>query len=73
MLGTIIKLAIVVVVVMIAINMLAPKQADKILSTVSEKTDINKDVLKDKLNKATDFTKDTLKEATDTVKDNLEK
>ena len=71
MIGTIIKLAILAVVVLVALNIFAPNQADKILSSVSEKTGMDKDTLSDKLDSATEFTKDTINEASSTVKDKV--
>jgi hypothetical protein len=68
MLGTLIKLAILAIVILVALNILAPKQADKVLDTVSEKTSIDKTTLKENLDKATQFTKDTVKEAATTAK-----
>ena len=72
MLGTLIKLAILAIVILVALNILAPKQADKVLDKVSEKTSIDKDALKENLDKATQFTKDTVKEAATTAKENLD-
>ncbi len=72
MIGTIIKLAILAVVILVALNIFAPQQADKILGTVSEKTGIDKDDLSDKLNSATEFTKDTIDEASQTVQDKVD-
>ena len=71
MIGTIIKLAIVAVVVLVALNIFAPGQADKALTTISEKTGIDKGSLSDKLNNATEFAKDTIDEASQTVKDKV--
>jgi len=71
MIGSIVKLGLLVVVILIALNIFAPEQADKLLSTFSEKTDIDKSSLKDNLDKATEFTKDTVKEASQTVKENI--
>ncbi|MEA2016934.1 MAG: hypothetical protein U9N59_00680 [Campylobacterota bacterium] len=71
MIGTIVKLAILAVVILVALNIFAPNQADKILSSVSDKTGMDKGDLSDKLNNATEFTKDTIKEASDTVQDKV--
>ena len=71
MIGLIVKLAIVAVVILVALNIFAPNQADKILSTVSDKTGMDKGSLSDKLNNATEFTKDTVKEASETIKDKV--
>lgn len=73
MLGTLIKLAVVAAIVLIALNIFAPNQADKVLDSVSESTSIDKDKLKEKLDKATEFTKDTVKEATGSVQKELDK
>lgn len=73
MLGTIIKLAVLAAIILIALNIFAPNQADKVLDSVSESTNLDKSALQDKLNKATEFTKDTIKEASETVKDNMDK
>ena len=72
MLGYIIKLGFLVIMIMVALNMFAPEQADKLLATFSETTDIKEDTLKSNLDKATQFTKDTVKEVSDTVKEKLE-
>ena len=72
MLGYIIKLGFLVIMIMVALNIFAPEQADKLLSTFSESTDIKEDTLKSNLDKATQFTKDTVKEVSDTVKEKLE-
>ncbi|MEA3512357.1 MAG: hypothetical protein U9R37_02050 [Campylobacterota bacterium] len=69
MIGSLVKLGFLVVVVLVALNIFAPDQADKVLSAVSEKTDIDKDKLQDNLNNATEFAKDTAKE----VKENIDK
>jgi len=69
MIGGIIKLALFVVVIMVALNIFAPQQADKLLGTFSESTNIDKDKLKSGLDSATEFTKDTVNE----VKENLDK
>lgn len=73
MIGGLLKLGVMVVFVLILLNIFAPQQADKILSVFSEKTALDKDGLKEKLDKATEFTKDTAKEATQTVQKSLEK
>lgn len=72
MLGYIIKFGFLVIVIMVALNIFAPEQADKLLSTFSESTNIKEDTLKANLDKATKFTQDTLSEVSQTVKDKLE-
>jgi hypothetical protein len=69
MLGMIIKLGVFVAVIMIALNIFAPQQADKLLGSFSESTNMDKDSLKNSLDKATEFTKDTISE----VKENMDK
>lgn len=71
MIGGLLKLGVIVVFILILLNIFAPQQADKILSVFSEKTAMDKDGLKEKLDKATEFTKDTVKEASETVKENI--
>ncbi len=72
MIGTIIKLAVLAVIILVALQIFAPDQADKVLTTVSEKTGMDKDNLSEKLNEATEFTKDTINEASQTVKDKID-
>ena len=72
MLGYIIKFGFLVIMIMVALNIFAPKQADKLLSTFSRSTDIKEDTLKANLDKATQFTKDTVEEVSQTVKKKLE-
>jgi len=73
MLGFILKIAFLVVVVMVALNIFAPEQADKVVSVFSEKTQIEESTLKDSLDKVSNFTKDTVNEVSQTVQKNLEK
>lgn len=72
MLGYIIKFGFLVIMIMVVLNIFAPEQADKLLSTFSESTDIKEDTLKSNLDKATQFTKDTVAEVTQTIKEKLE-
>ena len=69
MIGSIIKIGVIVAVIMIALNIFAPEQADKLLSSFSDSTGMDKGGLTDKLNNATEFTKDTIKEASGTIQD----
>jgi hypothetical protein len=71
MIGTIVKLLVLVAVVLIALNIFAPQEADKALSTISETTKIDKSSLKENLDKASEFTKDKVNEATEAVQDKL--
>lgn len=71
MLGYIIKLGFLAVVIMVALNIFAPEQAQKVLSTVSESTHIEENTLKENLDKATKFTQDTVDEVSEKVKKNL--
>jgi len=71
MLGYIIRLALIVIVVMIGLNIFAPKRVDEILSTVSKTTNIKEETLKNSLDKATKFTQDTVSEISEKVKKNL--
>jgi len=71
MFGYIIKLGFLVIIVMVALNIFAPEQADKILSTFSESTSIEKDTLENSLESMTKFTQDTVKEVSEKVKENL--
>lgn len=72
MLGYIIKFGFLVIMIMVALNIFAPEQADKLLATFSKSTDIKEDTLKANLDKATQFTKDTVEEVSQTVKKKLE-
>lgn len=71
MLGYIIKFCFLVIVVMVTLNIFAPEQADKVLSTFSKSTDIEETMLKENLDNVTKFTQDTLSEVTEKVKKNL--
>ena len=79
MISTIIKLSLLVIIVMIALNIFAPTQADKVLATFCKTVDIDKDFLSKNLNTATEITIDTATEVKDftnytieEVKKNLE-
>ncbi len=72
MLGYIIKFGFLIIMIMVALNIFAPEQANKVLSVFSESTDIKEDTLKMNLDKATQFTKDTVEEVSQTVKEKLE-
>jgi len=71
MLGYIIKFCFLVTVVMVTLNSFAPKQADKVLETFSNYTNIEKTMIKEHLDSVTKFTEDTLSEVTEKVKKNL--
>jgi hypothetical protein len=72
MLGYIIKFLFLVIVIMIALNIFAPKQAEKIVTYFSEKTEIEEKTLKESLDKATKFTQDTVSEVSNKVKKSIE-
>ena len=72
MFGFILKIGFIGIVIMVALNVFAPNQANKILTVVSEKTQIEENTLKDNLNKATEFTKDTVSEVSQTIQKKLE-
>ena len=71
MLGYIIKFGFLILVIMVSLNIFSPENADKVLSTFSEYSEINKDTLKTNLDKATLFTKDTIAEVSQTVNEKL--
>lgn len=71
MLGFIIKISFLVIAIMIALNIFAPKQAEKVINYFSETTHIEESTLKESLDKATKFTTDTVEEVSDKVKKNL--
>ena len=71
MLGYIIKLGFLVIIVMVTLNIFAPEQADKFLSTFSESTSIEKSILSDSLESMTKFTQDTVVEVSQKVQKNL--
>lgn len=71
MLGFIIKMSFLVIAIMIALNIFAPKQAEKVLNYFSETTHIEENTLRESLDKATKFTTDTVDEVSTKVKKNL--
>jgi len=71
MLGYIIKFSFLVVAIMVMLNIFAPEQANKVLSTFSKSVDIEENVLKENLDSMTKFTQDTIDEVTQKVKKNL--
>ncbi|MEA2050247.1 MAG: hypothetical protein U9O56_05915 [Campylobacterota bacterium] len=72
MIGTIIKIAVLAVVILIAINFISPDKASDITSSISDKTGINKDLIDNKLDTATQFVKDSSKTVTEIAKDKIE-
>lgn len=71
MFGFIIKISIIVITVMIALNIFAPTQAQKVLNYFSENTNLQEETLQEKLDVATKFTQDTFTEVSEKVKKNL--
>jgi len=72
MIGTIIKLIIIVVAILVGLKIFAPETADKVLDKISQTTGIEKNILDDSLNKATDITKDGANKLLDKAQDGLE-
>ena len=71
MLGYIIKFGLLAIVVMVGLNSFAPVQANKVLASVSEFTNIDEKILKKNLDIITKFTEETIEEVSQKVQKNL--
>jgi len=72
MIGTIIKLVILAVAILVGLKIFAPNTADKVLDQISQTTGVEKNILDDSLNKATDITKDSANKLLNKAQDGLE-
>jgi Sec-independent protein translocase protein TatA len=71
MIGTIVKLAILAIVILIGLKIFSPETADKAVNQISESTGISKDTINQKLDDATAKTIDGAKQAADAAKAKL--
>jgi len=71
MIGTIIKLLLFVIVVLVGLKIFMPEMADKAVDTISKTTGVDKSVLEENLNKATDMTIDGAQKLAETTQEKL--
>lgn len=72
MISMLIKMAIVGIIFMIAVNLMNPDKASDFTSKISDTTGIDKDSIDKKLNNATEFVKESSEAVIDIAKKKIE-
>ncbi len=71
MIGTILKLTIFIVIVLVGLKIFMPEMADKAVNQISETTGVEKSIINDNLNKVTNIAIDKTNQLADDAKDKL--
>ncbi|MCK5295198.1 MAG: hypothetical protein KAJ49_11125 [Arcobacteraceae bacterium] len=72
MIGTLIKLAVLAIIIFVGLNIFNPEMADNAVNKISETTGIDKNTINNNLEKATNMALDGAEKLNDAAKEKIE-